>query len=70
MKLVGGDSGRVEREQFVETVILAPSERIVVDVHVREPGKVSVEDHDRIETREDRRYIQVCRSGDHLRFKA
>jgi FtsP/CotA-like multicopper oxidase with cupredoxin domain len=32
MKLVGGDSGRVEREQFVEDVILAPSERVVVDV--------------------------------------
>ena len=27
MKLVGGDSGRVEREQFVEEVVLAPSER-------------------------------------------
>src|SRR3954452_4990958 len=31
MKLVGGDSGRVEREQFVDSVILAPSERAVVD---------------------------------------
>jgi FtsP/CotA-like multicopper oxidase with cupredoxin domain len=29
MKLVGGDSGHVEREQFVEHVILAPSERVV-----------------------------------------
>ena len=32
MKLVGGDSGRVEREEFVESVVLAPSERVVVDV--------------------------------------
>jgi FtsP/CotA-like multicopper oxidase with cupredoxin domain len=32
MKLVGGDSGRCEHEQFVETVILGPSERAVVDV--------------------------------------
>jgi FtsP/CotA-like multicopper oxidase with cupredoxin domain len=32
MKLVGGDSGRVEREELVEDVILAPSERVVVDV--------------------------------------
>ena len=32
MKLVGGDSGRCEREQFVEDVVLAPSERVVVDV--------------------------------------
>src|SRR5258705_12757209 len=30
MKLVGGDSGRCEREAFVEDVVLAPSERTVV----------------------------------------
>src|SRR4051812_33135937 len=28
MKLVGGDSGRVEHEEFVESVVLAPSERV------------------------------------------
>ena len=28
MKLVGGDSGRCEREEFVEDVVLAPSERV------------------------------------------
>ncbi len=32
MKLVGGDSGRCEHEQFVDSVVLAPSERVVVDV--------------------------------------
>jgi FtsP/CotA-like multicopper oxidase with cupredoxin domain len=32
MKLVGADSGRAEHEQFVDEVILAPSERVVVDV--------------------------------------
>ena len=32
MKLVGGDSGRYEHEEFVEEVLLAPSERVVVDV--------------------------------------
>jgi FtsP/CotA-like multicopper oxidase with cupredoxin domain len=32
MKLVGGDSGRYERETFVEEVRLAPSERAIVDV--------------------------------------
>ena len=32
MKLVGGDSGRVEHEEFVPDVVLAPSERAVVDV--------------------------------------
>jgi FtsP/CotA-like multicopper oxidase with cupredoxin domain len=32
MKLVGGDSGRYERERFVDSVVVAPSERVVVDV--------------------------------------
>jgi FtsP/CotA-like multicopper oxidase with cupredoxin domain len=43
MKLVGGDSGRVEHEQFVESVIIAPSERTVVDVLFEEPGQLSLE---------------------------
>ena len=38
MKLVGGDSGRYEREEFVDSVILAPSERVVVDVLFEQPG--------------------------------
>ena len=41
MKLVGGDSGRVEREQFVEEVVLAPSERVVVDVLFEQPGELA-----------------------------
>jgi FtsP/CotA-like multicopper oxidase with cupredoxin domain len=43
MKLVGGDSGRVEHERFVESVIVAPSERTVVDVLFGEPGQVTLE---------------------------
>ena len=43
MKLVGGDSGRVEHEQFVEDVILAPSERVVVDVCFDTPGHLVLE---------------------------
>jgi FtsP/CotA-like multicopper oxidase with cupredoxin domain len=43
MKLVGGDSGRVEREELVEDVILAPSERVVVDVLFDRPGSVTLE---------------------------
>ena len=39
MKLVGGDSGRYEHEEFVDSVILAPSERAVVDVLFDEPGR-------------------------------
>jgi FtsP/CotA-like multicopper oxidase with cupredoxin domain/ssDNA-binding Zn-finger/Zn-ribbon topoisomerase 1 len=43
MKLVGGDSGRYERETFVEEVMLAPSERAVVDVLFDTPGDVRLE---------------------------
>src|ERR671912_912900 len=43
MKLVGGDSGRVEREEFVDEVLLAPSERAVVDVLFEEPGEARLE---------------------------
>jgi FtsP/CotA-like multicopper oxidase with cupredoxin domain len=43
MKLVGGDSGHVEHEQFVEEVILAPSERVVVDVLFEEAGELTLE---------------------------
>jgi FtsP/CotA-like multicopper oxidase with cupredoxin domain len=43
MKLVGGDSGRVERHEFVEEVLLAPSERAVVDVLFDQPGELTLE---------------------------
>jgi FtsP/CotA-like multicopper oxidase with cupredoxin domain len=43
MKLVGGDSGRVEHEQFVSEVILAPSERAVVDVLFGQPGELELQ---------------------------
>jgi FtsP/CotA-like multicopper oxidase with cupredoxin domain len=45
MKLVGGDSGRDEREEFIEGVVLAPSERAVVDVLVEQPGELALEHH-------------------------
>ena len=38
MKLVGGDSGRYEHETFVDEVLLAPSERAIVDVLFDTPG--------------------------------
>jgi FtsP/CotA-like multicopper oxidase with cupredoxin domain len=43
MKLIGGDAGRVEHEQFVEDVILGPSERVVVDVLFDQPGELVLE---------------------------
>src|SRR5438270_8693114 len=42
-KLIGGDSGRYERETFVDEVLLAPSERAVVDVLFDTPGEVRLE---------------------------
>jgi FtsP/CotA-like multicopper oxidase with cupredoxin domain/YHS domain-containing protein len=43
MKLVGGDSGRFERESFVDEVLLAPSERVVIDVRFDKAGEVKLE---------------------------
>jgi FtsP/CotA-like multicopper oxidase with cupredoxin domain len=45
MKLVGGDSGHCEHEAFVETALVAPSERVVVDVLFDEPGTVTLQHH-------------------------
>jgi FtsP/CotA-like multicopper oxidase with cupredoxin domain len=45
MKLVGGDSGRYEREQLVDEVVLAPSERAIVDVLLEGPGELALEHH-------------------------
>jgi FtsP/CotA-like multicopper oxidase with cupredoxin domain len=38
MKLVGSDVGRYEREEWIESVVLAPAERIIVDVLFDRPG--------------------------------
>jgi FtsP/CotA-like multicopper oxidase with cupredoxin domain len=43
MKLVGGDSGRVEHEEFVEEVVLAPSERVVLDLLFDRAGELVLE---------------------------
>jgi FtsP/CotA-like multicopper oxidase with cupredoxin domain len=43
MKLVGGDSGRYEYEAFVEEVVVAPSERVVIDVLFEGPGRLTLE---------------------------
>ena len=43
MKLVGSDSGRYEREEFVEEVLLSPSERAVVDVLFERAGQFALE---------------------------
>ena len=43
MKLVGADSGHYEHEALVEEILLAPSERVVVDVLFDEPGELALE---------------------------
>jgi FtsP/CotA-like multicopper oxidase with cupredoxin domain len=45
MKLVGGDSGRCEHEEFVDSVMLSPSERAVVEVLFDQPGDTFFEHH-------------------------
>jgi FtsP/CotA-like multicopper oxidase with cupredoxin domain len=45
MKLIGGDSGRVEHEQFIDEAILAPSERVIVDVLFEHVGELALEHH-------------------------
>jgi FtsP/CotA-like multicopper oxidase with cupredoxin domain len=43
MKLVGADAGHYEREELVGEVLLAPSERVVVDVLFSDPGELMLE---------------------------
>jgi FtsP/CotA-like multicopper oxidase with cupredoxin domain len=43
MKLIGGDSGRYEHETFVDAVLIAPSERAIVDVLFDTPGSFPLE---------------------------
>lgn len=43
MKLVGGDTGRIEKEVFIEDQIIAPSERYVVEVLFDKAGTYPIE---------------------------
>ena len=78
MKLVGGDSGHVEREQFVEDVTLAPSERVVVDVLFDRSGTLTLEHHTpertyplaRIEVAEERAEPSLEKEFETLRTNA
>jgi suppressor of ftsI len=42
MKLVATDEGRYEREQWVESVVIAPAERYVVEVRFNDAGAVPI----------------------------
>jgi FtsP/CotA-like multicopper oxidase with cupredoxin domain len=43
IKLVGADAGHYEHEEFVDEVLLAPSERVVVDVRFADAGELALE---------------------------
>ena len=43
MKLVGADAGHYEHEEFVDEVLLAPSERVVVDVLFADSGELALQ---------------------------
>ena len=43
MKLVGADAGHYEHEEFVDEVLLAPSERVVVDVFFSDAGEFELQ---------------------------
>ena len=42
LKLVGSDVGKFEREEWVESIPIAPAERYVVDVRFDEPGPTPI----------------------------
>ena len=43
LKLVGADAGHYEHEEFVDEVLLAPSERVVVDVLFPDTGELELQ---------------------------
>jgi len=42
MKLVGGDVGRIEQEEFVDDVIIAPAERYIIEVMYEKEGSYPI----------------------------
>ncbi len=42
MKVIGGDMGRFEHEEWVESVVIAPAERYIIEVEFPEPGMVAM----------------------------
>lgn len=48
IKLVGSDIGRVEQEQFVDSIIIAPSERYIFESQFTNPGVYQIQSRNRI----------------------
>ncbi len=43
IKLIGGDAGRTEREEMIDSLILSPSERAIVEVQFSDAGTYRIE---------------------------
>jgi FtsP/CotA-like multicopper oxidase with cupredoxin domain len=43
IKVIGSDLGRFEHEAMVESVVLAPAERYIVEVLFERPGDIAIE---------------------------
>lgn len=43
LKLVGGDNGRIEKETFVDSLLITPSERYVAEVHFSQEGTFEIQ---------------------------
>lgn len=52
MKLVGADGGKYERETFVDSVVISPSERAIVEVLFKEPGAYTLQHRTPVKTYE------------------
>lgn len=57
LKLVASDGGRYEREEWVESVPIAPSERYVVDARFEQPGTVALVNRVRVIDRFRGRFV-------------
>ena len=45
LKLIGGDNGLYEKESFIDTVTIAPSERAIVDVLFEDAGQYTIQNN-------------------------
>ena len=43
MKLVGGDNGAYEREEWKDSVLITPSERAIVEAYFDVPGEYTIQ---------------------------
>lgn len=61
MKLVGSDVGRIEKERFIDSTLIAPAERMIIEAQFSEKGTFDI-----VHTTPDRTYVmgQIIVEGD------